>query len=594
MASEATARFNTERLDNIIDCLDLQRRLSGRILGHGVQPEKRLTEAMIDLRDLLEELSFREPLDPPTQHCLQKIHLTRQLVISTPPPTFVGSGEQLSGAQKILLGDFMVFLERGRGLLEARRDPGLMLPTAHQFFGALLTGLVILLSDFLDQELFEEYDLPELIDSLTQALPEPEAPRKHPPRQPLVAETSEEGQALARALDMDDGLEAGFDAALQLAQPAESEAARALKSDLASDLEIDRAFDELFSGGGAESDRAAEVAPGGARPRGAMDYSREIDAIHSKEVRQLFASIARQFCQPLPSLLSNLQTKDLAPEHLEGIYGITLNIHNSAEQFGYEELRQAIAPLRKLLEGCQCNPERLNAKEQLQILAEYDRLCVDFPDVFEPIERTERGRLLKESIIIMEQLRAIKGMGTRRITKLFAAGISDLRAFCCARLEDFAAVSSIDRDLAERILMAFKPYEVLVATVLGDNDLLQRFYVSQREHLRREVAHLRYTHELYHAESKKPRFRSRRHHLRELHRQRELVMGSIRVALAVLDEVKLVEEMRGTRYERRLEMLEAYLASTGLEPISAESARALFEDQEQDRDTADIESPREE
>ncbi len=577
-------RFDSQRVTAIIECLDVMRRLIGRVLGHGVRPEDFIQELLIEVRDLIEELSFRNPQNPPTARLIGRIPPMRRQVYSTPPPIHSVAGEPLKDMQKIFLGDLVIYLDRACQLLGSRNPNALPLEGTRDFMNGLMMGMIILLTDFLDEDLYEPYDLTELVAALSNSLPEEVAPEPPPPdvlpAEPSAAEKLPEAPplaapaesatqepasikaAIAQALRSDgEGWAIDSQGILHTPEEAASDSGRLMHA-LAESEVPDSAWSELFDSGGEET----PAAPGEDVAAAPDSHSQELDDIHSQEVRRLFTSIARQFCQPFPSLLSNLQTKDLAPEHLEGLFGIVLNMHNSAQQFGYEELRQAMLPMRRVLEHSQCDPERLSAKDQLQILAEYDHLCVSFPDVFEPIARQERGQRLKESIIIMEELRAIKGLGNRRITRLFAAGISDLRSFCNARLEDFAAVSSIDRDLGERILMAFKPYEVLVAPYLGE-ELALKFREEQRLHLRQEIAHLRQVNYHYLAESKKPRFRERRQHLRELHRARELAMGRIRCTLAVLDEFELIESMRRIRYEKRLEIMENHLRASGLEPL---------------------------
>jgi hypothetical protein len=176
----------------------------------------------------------------------------------------------------------------------------------------------------------------------------------------------------------------------------------------------------------------------------------------------------------------------------------------------------------------------------------------------------------------MEELRAIKGLGQRRITKLFAAGITNLRAFCEAQLEDFSAVSSIDRELAERILMVFRPYEILVAPFVGQ-EILDHYYKDQLDHLQAETRQLKEIHTLYARESKKPKFREQRQRLRELHRLREVAMGKIRCGLAVLEEFDLIDAMRKSRFDRRIQLLTAFLRGKDTALQDAKPIQALNE-----------------
>lgn len=562
-----TPRFDHQRLSLALDCLSLLRRLSGRILGHGVLPGHNIQDAMIELRDILEELSGSRAGTPPARPVIEQTQRVDIFLQSTPPPTEIFSGVALSGTQKIILGDLVLYLGKAHELLHNRRTLPLPLEETRDFLHATLEGLILLLTNVIDDDLYEPYEMPELIDRLTSTVPEP------------IKEPEAEGDFLADVSNLDKGREAPPDSKQSASALITDAITRALmqegggwKLDGSGLVEVPEGgpgaskdiANAIFGAGGIDDDAwnevwIAENVEASTEVPGRSDkFSEEIQAIHSNEVQTLFTSIAKNFCNPLPSLLANIQTKDLASEHLEGIFGIILNIFNSAEQFGYDDLRQGLGRIRRILERCQCDPELLTAREKLEILTEYDAACVAFPGIFEPIGKAERGQRLKESIIIMEELRSIKGMGNKRITRLFAAGISNLRSFVEAHLEDFSAVSSIDRELAERILMAFRPYEVLVAPFVGE-EIRSKFMREQLGHLRTEVDRLRASHNEYADESKKPKFRERRLHLRELHRQRETAMSRIRCALAVLDEFDLIESMRRIRYDKRLDFLEQYI-----------------------------------
>jgi hypothetical protein len=443
-----------------------------------------------------------------------------------------------------------------------------------------LDSIIVLLTDFLDPDLFEPYDLSDMIRSLVEILPateeytrESHSSTSAPVFSPLKPETAPPRveDAIRQAMQQENiGWKIDDDGLLK---PVEEDASENLNlaNLLGNEVSDDEAWSQIWV-------EETESVPGGQHQSiaQAQAYSEELQSLHSTEVHNLFLSIAKQFCQPLPSLLCNLQTKDLVEEHLEGIYGIVLNIHNSAEQFGHEELKHALKRLRKILETSQCDPARLSARDQIEILAEYDSLCVTFPGVFEPIGKLERGQRLRESIIIMEELRAIKGLGQRRITKLFAAGITNLRAFCEAQLEDFSAVSSIDRELAERILMVFRPYEILVAPFVGQ-EILDHYYKDQLDHLQAETRQLKEIHTLYARESKKPKFREQRQRLRELHRLREVAMGKIRCGLAVLEEFDLIDAMRKSRFDRRIQLLTAFLRGKDTALQDAKPIQALNE-----------------
>ncbi len=560
----ATLLFHAERLSLALDCISLIRRLGGRMLGHGMIPPPHIRDGMVELRDLLEELCGDNAATPPLAKTIKQVRRMDDLLQSTPLPGDVFEGIPLSGTQKIILGDMVLYLGKAHELLYDLSETPVPLEPTRQFFHTALGGTILLLTNVFDPEMFDSYDLQEMIEGLTRSLPVPmrtadagpgvaekappaPGPGTPPPASDLISD------AIAKALAQEDEeWKLGDDGLVKIPEPKasdEDDLVTALKREMLGDA----AWDEIWI------DDATEGADANS-----AGYSEEIQAIHSNEVQGLFTSIAKQFCTPLPSLLTNIQNNDISAEVLEGVYGIVLNIFNSAEQFGYGDLRENLGRIRRILERCACDPQRLTARERVEILAEYDHLAVSFPEIFEAIGKQERGQRLRESIIIMEELRAIKGMGTRRITRLFAAGISNLRSFVEARLEDFSAVSSIDSELAARILTAFRPYEVLVAPFVGE-EILNSFYREQRAHLCEETERLREAHNLYAEESRKSKSREQRAKLRDLHRKRETAMGRIRCGLAVLDEFDLIEGMRRIRYDKRLEMLDEWLARYSLE-----------------------------
>jgi len=564
------ALLDPGRLTLALDCLSLLRRLSGRILGHGILPGHHIQDAMIELRDALEDLAGPDAGSPPSPSIGQQIQRIDSFLQATPSPSEIVSGISLTGTQKIILGDLVLYLGKAHELLQARHNVALPLEESCRFLHTTLEGLILLLTNILDEDLYESYDMPELIDRLMTSCPEAVSHSGRDAKGSVGVEEAlgDEGEsktggesqtspsdlitdAITRAL-MQDGSGWRIDQSGLLEVPeGDATSSKDIANALFGSGDEDEAWNEIWI---EEPEEEQEAGPG-LRAEG---FSEEIQAIHSNEVQGLFVSIAQSFCNPLPNLLANFQTKDLASEHLEGVYGIVLNIFNSAEQFGYEDLKQGLGRIRRVLERCQCDPELLTAREKLEVLAEYDALCVNFSNIFEPIGKQERGQRLRESIIIMEELRSIKGMGNKRIARLFAAGISNLRSFVEAQLGDFSAVSSIDRELAERILEAFRPYGVLVASSVIPATL-EKFLDEQRQLLRNEVAELRSAHDEYSDESKKPKFRERRLRLRDLHRVRETAMSHIRCALAVLDEFDLIEAMRRIRYDKRLELLEIHL-----------------------------------
>lgn len=558
--------MDPRRLQLAQQCLDILRALCGRILGQGQLPGTTIQDALIEVRDILEELSSERAGFPPPDTIIRGAQRLKRLADDSVYFEENRGHLELSGQQKIVLGDLMVYLEKARDLLDLPSDIPLHFAVARKYLHSVLDSIIVLLTDFLDPDLFEPYDLSDMIRSLVEILPAPEehsdqshSPSSAPVFSPLKPETAPPRveDAIRMAMQQENiGWKIDEEGLLK---PLEENASDNLN--LANMLGDEVADEEAWSQIWVDE---TEPVPEGQQPSVAQAkaYSEELQSLHSTEVHNLFLSIAKQFCQPLPSLLCNLQTKDLVQEHLEGIYGIVLNIHNSAEQFGHEELKHALKRFRKIIETSQCDPSRLSARDQIELLAEYDSLCVAFPGVFEPIGKLERGQRLRESIIIMEELRAIKGLGQRRITKLFAAGITNLRAFCEAQLEDFSAVSSIDRELAERILMVFRPYEILVAPFVGQ-EILDHYYKDQLDHLQTETRQLQEIHGLYARESKKPKFREQRQRLRELHRQREVAMGKIRCALAVLEEFDLIDAMRKSRFDKRIQLLAMFLQQKG-------------------------------
>lgn len=571
--------FNPQRLMRVFDCIDVLRRLAGRILSSGVHPEVATQDTLVEVRDLIEELAARDPAPPPSAETEANVSRVRLFLSSIATPEPGCAPLPLSPHQKMVLGDLVIYLEKGRDLVQARQQEPLPLEATRSYFNTFLEGLVLLLTNFLDSELVENYEITELLEQLMRAVP----PALDPGQtgKPIIAD------AISQALMASgEGWVLGSDGLLSPPPPGKKH-----QDDLLSALGAGEISDDAWSqlwidtpAAGAKSASAQMPAPaptprvatpGVPAPADAgtpgepgllhpipINYSEELDAIHKEEIQSLFTRIARDFCQPLPSLLSNLQSKDLSNEHIEGIYGIVMNISRSSEQFGFEELRTAIGRMKRILERSHMEVARFSVRDQIELLAEYDHLCVQFDGIFEPIGKQERGQRLRESIIIMEELRTIKGLGSRRISRLFAAGITNLRSFVEAQIVDFSAVSSIDREMAERILMSFKPYEVLVAPFVGD-DVKKKFFDEQKLHFHAEVDRLSKIQTVYAVESKKPKFREQRAKLRDIHRERELSMSRIRCALAVLEEFEMIEQMRRIRYDRRLDLLYHYLVDIG-------------------------------
>jgi len=213
----------------------------------------------------------------------------------------------------------------------------------------------------------------------------------------------------------------------------------------------------VFEGAEAETGNKTEVEP-----------AREALSDHEKgQLRELFLDIASHYAAPLSRILGELETGRASRQTVEGAMGIFRAIRSSAEKMGFADTADTASNLVDLFSAAEMTGAPPTGPELKAIRSFYDRLRSLHPRTFpaaawEP--KTGGGtqdRIDLDCICLLEELKAIPGLGNKRIERLFEAGLSSLDAMRRATPADLQLVAHAGPTLARRIHASFKKFQRL-------------------------------------------------------------------------------------------------------------------------------------
>ncbi len=281
----------------------------------------------------------------------------------------------------------------------------------------------------------------------------------------------------------------------------------------------------------------------------------------TNQIQTLFQDIATQYVAPLSRIMGELYTGRASRQTIEGAVGVFRNLLNAAEAMKLTATSDLASNLVDLFSASEMTGVPPTDVELKAIKAHYDALRSQHPDMFpEPSWNPDsqdkiREKLDLDSIVVMEELKSIPGLGKRRIERLFEAGLSSLPAFLTAKPEDFQAVGRMGKTLSKRVSRSFLKYGRSFAN--PKNGLHPRF--------KRRLA-------LYLRILKDSQYHYRRAVLDENYsggsKAGKKVNGSIRkrtscrvlAFLAYLQRPDDVRSFQGMSYDRRIQLLEKVLS----------------------------------
>ena len=271
-------------------------------------------------------------------------------------------------------------------------------------------------------------------------------------------------------------------------------------------------------------------------------------------VEDLFADIAANYARPVKNFIFELKRGTATKDWIDICRPAMQGIRRSAEGMGLTLAAQPMVDVETAFSLAQGSEHRVLTGEIRDLLLTcYEDLIQVMPQAFVVGEEEQQ----REGIIINALLMQIPNMGHVTVEKLYRAGLTSLDTLFLAQKDDLAVATGIPSAMSERICEKFQSYR---AELEGNSRELGAS--GQRARLSEMVADLRRQHEgleLAENDWSNPANASQK---REYRQQRQSCSLQINVLLAEMGEIDLVNELQKLSFERRIQRLEEYLASS--------------------------------
>lgn len=309
------------------------------------------------------------------------------------------------------------------------------------------------------------------------------------------------------------------------------------------DADFDEAFDAAFN-----TDPAASAQSAAAAGAGSVQHDQAA-------IQDLFANIAANYAKPVKNFIFELKRGTATKEWIEICRPALKTISRSAESMDLGLAAKRMVDFDEALSLATTSEDRILGGEIRDlILASYEELVEVLPQTFVIGEEEQQ----REGTIINSLLKQIPDLGRVTFEKLYGAGLTSLDTLFLAKKEDLAAATGIPLWLCERICNKFQEYrEELEGT---PRDVAQSGY---RARLAELVGELRRQHEGFERASAQewsnPALAADKRRFRQ---NRQACVLQINVVLAEMGELDLINEIQKLSFERRIQRLEEYLASS--------------------------------
>jgi hypothetical protein len=264
-------------------------------------------------------------------------------------------------------------------------------------------------------------------------------------------------------------------------------------------------------------------------------------------VLELFFDIATNHLRPVRNFMIELHLGDVRKEWLQIAQPAVRSIQSAAEQIDIPELKRALDDFDAIMNiAVEAAGDMISGEIREEFINQYKRLAGIMPKAF----TLEEERDQRESLIIHSLLMQVPDVRKVTIDRLYRAGLTALEVLFLATTEDLAATTGIRKILAQRIVDKFQSYRTESQSAVPDP-----LQAGQTNKLAELVTLLRAQQEKY--DAARGSIDEKRGH--RLARQGTLL--EITVVLAQLGEVEVVEQLERLPFERRVERLEAFVAS---------------------------------
>jgi len=282
-------------------------------------------------------------------------------------------------------------------------------------------------------------------------------------------------------------------------------------------------------------------------------------------VQGVFDELAKNHVDQVRNVMLELQIGDVACSWIDGTKASLSSLRAMAEQMELTDLCEALDAFTKVIgEAVASGNARVEGDNKDALIKRYEKLIELIPTAF----ALEGERDTREPIIVESLLLQVSGVEKLTIDKLFAAGVSRLNALTASNATDLAAVSGIDREVAERIAARFANYKDSVPTAVAARDAN-----AERKELRKLLAELQ-QHQASYEKAAAGWSAEDRQRKRAARKQREQAFLQARVLLARLGEADRLKQMEKRPFNQRIADIDKYLEDNArLRPPSSGGAQ---------------------
>jgi hypothetical protein len=277
-----------------------------------------------------------------------------------------------------------------------------------------------------------------------------------------------------------------------------------------------------------------------------------LSAAEEAALKELFGQIASAYVGPITDFVAKLRVGPVSSSWVDLCAPAVASMTRASSSMGYANLEAALERFGSLLEQSRADSRVVDGDDRAQVLAAYQHLAELLPGTFPLVEPDPTAE--SESIILNSLLKQIKGVGRITIGRLFAAGLVTLESYYVADPGDLGAAAGLRPSLAEAICEKFRTYRD-VSELASDHDLVLGRLESLVQELRAAQFEFKKAtlEEWYTDEPSRAKAKARR--------GRQQCMWKINVALAELNEIDLINDLKDDIYDKRLERLAAFVGA---------------------------------
>ncbi|HET9929147.1 MAG TPA: helix-hairpin-helix domain-containing protein [Polyangiaceae bacterium] len=269
-----------------------------------------------------------------------------------------------------------------------------------------------------------------------------------------------------------------------------------------------------------------------------------------REAQRLFLEISVNYLRPLRDLIVEIDLGEPTREWLSVCRPAVASLRRAAMDMALEDLGADLGGLLTVIEqGERGIGSTLDARTREALKAAWGKLAVTLPQAFS----VEQTRTRREPLIVFSLLQQVPDVRKVTLDRIVAAGLTTLEQLYKAKPGDIADAAGIPKELAERIVARFQRYRRELGTAppspsrqreKAQLDALAKKLEDQNNAFDASSRHWS------HAEEK-----------RRLRQERAATLLEIRLLLARLGEVELIDELEPLPFQKKAETLRRYLSA---------------------------------